>query len=83
MLSEKLLHDVLEIMESMQQEEVDDDSGSPTFVNISEEKLIEIFATQKFQSKVTSLKTELSTSPATECAHKFTHLLHEALKNYW
>ena len=65
---------------SMQQEEVDDDSGSPTFINISEEKLIEIFATHEFQRKVTSLKTELSTSPTIEYAYKFTRLLHESLK---
>ena len=79
MLSEMLFQDVLERMESMQQEEVDEDSGSPTFVNLSLEKLIEIFATHEFQSKVTSLKTELSTFPATECAHRFTRLLYEAL----
>ena len=48
--------------------------------HMSEEKLTEIFSNTDFCNKVASLKTELSTSPATECANKFTCLLQDALQ---
>ena len=49
-------------------------------LHASEEKSAEIFSNRDFCNKVASLETKLSTSPATECAHKSTCLLQDALQ---
>ena len=51
---------------------------SPVHVlHASEENLAKIFSNRDFCNKIASLETKLSTSPATECAHK---LLQDALQ---
>jgi len=84
MLSKNLLQDVLERMDTHQDgvcSQMELESGSPEQVlHTPEDKLAEIFSNQDFCNKIASLQTELSVSPATECAHKFTCLLQDALQ---
>ena len=84
MLSKNLLQDVLERMDTHQDgvcSQMELETESPVQVlHTPEDKLAEIFSNWDFCSKIASLQTELSVSPANECAHKFTCLLQDALQ---
>ena len=80
MLLKTLLEDVLERM-NIHQDEIELEEEAPVrLLYTSEEKLTEILSNTDFCNKVASLKTEVSTSPANECAKKFTHLLQDVLQ---
>lgn len=84
MLPKNLLQDVLERMDTHQEgvgSLMELETESPVQVlHTPEDKLAEIFSNRDFCSKIASLQTELSVSPANECAHKFTCLLQDALQ---
>lgn len=86
LLSSELLQDILERISKDHKEArsklLETVSDLPTCtLQASEEKIAEIFASQEFCNKLAALEAELSTSSASECAHRLTHLLQESLKS--
>lgn len=59
---------------------MDQEEEAPVrLLHTSDEKIAEVFSTTVFRAKVASLKSDLSTFSALECAHKFTYLLQDFL----